>query len=286
MSFSQQLLNAALKGEMPYGRTRLMQIGLSEEMTGTILKHIKENAAFEKTGQNKLISFNFEKWTSPEAMEAKAALGDAIMLHTRKTIHQTHTGQLPLAFQNPVGRLLLQFKNFTLGSYETQLLSNLQAADARMMASFGINLFFGGLAYAGIVGLKHGHDKEKLAEMLEFNELIKGAFFRSGFATHFPYLMDSIINLTGGTPMFVQGNPTGLHTNLFDVTATPVGSIVDGFFGSVRGLIGAAFREDYQYSQKDYKNVMKLLPLQNSFITTQLHQKVLQTFPESSTVED
>lgn len=286
MLFTQEMMNGALKGRIPYTETRLFQIGLDKEAASSIMRNMKEFASYEKVGGNKLLSFNFEKWTSAEAMEAKAALSEAIYLHTRKVIHQTHSGQLPRILQNPVGRMLFQFRNFTIGSYETQLLSNLQAMDKRAMASFSMNTFFGGLSYMAIVALKHGHDPDKMKELLSADELVKGAFYRSGYASHFPMFMDTIIHTFGGTPLFAHGKPSGLQTSMLDFSASPVGSLVDGLFGMGKGIVAPLISEEYDFSQQDLRKFRKMIPYQNSMGFSYLYGKTAEAFPETSRDND
>tara|TARA_R110000787_G_scaffold65617_3_gene147727 strand:- start:87 stop:4487 length:4401 start_codon:yes stop_codon:yes gene_type:complete len=282
MLFAQEMLNGALAGKSSYSATRLMQIGLSPEMNATIFKHIKKHAKFEGTGNNKLNSFNFKDWVGAEGRDAAASLQEAIVLHTKKTIHQTHAGQLPRIMQNPIGRLLMQFRNFTIGSYETQLLSNLQAADGRAVASMTTNTFFGLLSYLAIINVKYAGNQEMLDKYLSPSELAKGAFFRSGYATHVPALLDTLFQVGGFQPQFSHGRSSGLATGFLSFDSTPVGSIINGITGTGSGVISAAFRDDYKYSQKDYRQARKVIPYQNAIGFGYLHGKLAEAFPEES----
>ena len=282
MLFSQEFLNATLKGVMPYSQTRLAQIGLSPEMTTTIMKHIKKHAKFEGKGNSKLQRFNFDDWAGAEGREAAAAMKEAIVLHTKKVIHQTHAGQLPRIMQNPIGRLLFQFRNFTIGSYETQLLSNLQAADARSLASFTTNTFFGLLSYLAIVNVKYGNQPKELEKYTEMSELVKGAFFRSGYATHLPMLIDTMAQFGGYQGVFSHGRSSGLSSGMFSLDGSPTGNIIDGLVGVGRGIIAPAFNEDYERSRQDYGHLRKVIPYQNSMYFSWLHDKIEEAFPEKS----
>ena len=282
MLFAQEMLNGALKGQSSYSATRLAQIGLSPEMTTTIFKYIKKHAKFEGKGNNKLHSFNFKDWAGAEGRDAAAAIQDAIVLHTKKTIHQTHVGQLPRIMQNPLGRLLMQFRNFTIGSYETQLLSNLQAADARAVTSMTTNTFFGLLSYIAIIHVKYGGNQEMLEKYLTPSELAKGAFFRSGYATHLPAVIDTMYQFAGEQAPFNHGRSSGLATGFLSFDSTPVGSLVDGVFGVGKGILASTFNDDYKYSEQDYRKIRKLIPYQNAIGFAYLHGKIGEAFPEKS----
>ncbi|MCP4126763.1 MAG: DUF3293 domain-containing protein [Gammaproteobacteria bacterium] len=282
MLFAQEFLNGALKGKLPYKPKRLLQIGLTEETAESIMKYMKLHAKYEGSGGNKLLTFNFKDWVGAEGREAAAAIQEAIVLHTRKTIHQTHAGQLPRILQNPLGRLLFQFRNFMLGSYETQLLSNLQAADARAMASFSTNTFFGLLSYLAITNAKFAGRPEELEKWLTAEAMAKGAFQRSGFATHVPALLDTIFQVGGHQGVFQSGRSSGLSAGFLSFDSTPVGSLVDGLTGTAQGIIAPMFSEDYQYSEKNFKKTRKVIPYQNAAGASYLLNRLEQAFPENS----
>ena len=283
MLFAQEMLNSALKGKSSYSTARLLQIGLTEETAESIFNQMRLHAKYEGSGGNKLLTFNFKDWvTTQEGREAAASIQEAIVLHTRKVIHQTHAGQLPRIMQNPIGRLLFQFRNFTIGSYETQLLSNLQAADARAMASFSINTFFGLVSYLAITNVKFAGRPEELEKYLTTEEMAKGAFQRSGFATHFPALIDTIFQVGGSDAVFASGRSSGLTSGILSFDSTPVGSLADGLTGTAQGILAPIFSGDYQYSQQNFKKSRKIIPYHNAAGASYLLHSLQQAFPENS----
>jgi hypothetical protein len=186
---------------------------------------LKKHSTYDGTGLNKLRLMNIDKWEGAEGQAAGHSLRNAIYLHTQKVIHQSHEGNIPHWAQNPIMRTLFQFRFFGMGSLETQLLANLQAADRRAVGSFMMNTFFGMISYMGIMANKYGHDPEKLAEYMTPKELAKGAIARSGWYANTGGVVDDLMTTAGFAPLNPYRRGRGVTTGL-GLDNTPVGQLL------------------------------------------------------------
>tara|TARA_R110002020_G_scaffold299772_2_gene515420 strand:+ start:3283 stop:8622 length:5340 start_codon:yes stop_codon:yes gene_type:complete len=264
--FVQHLLNSSLSGKAPYSVKRLYQIGLSESQADIIMGMLKKHSSYDGTGGNRLRLMNLKKWEGAEGQQAAQALQEAIYLHTQKVIHQSHTGNIPHWAQNPVMRTLFQFRFFGLGSLETQLLSNLQAADRRAAMSFTTNTFFGMLTYMSIMANKYGADEEKLKEVMTFEEIAKGSVWRSGWLANMGGLIDTLLPMFGADPLSPHSRTTNLTTSL-GLSGSPTGQMLENMFGGISAVTLSAADADVDFlTQKNmrrYSNLMvgRTLPL-------------------------
>ena len=98
--------------------------------------------------------------------------------------------------------------------------------------------------------------------------------------------MDTLFQVGGFQPQFSHGRSSGLATGFLSFDSTPVGSIIDGITGTGQGIISSAFRDDYEYSQKDYRQARKVIPYQNAIGFGYLHGKLAEALPETSKDND
>ena len=153
-----------------------------------------------------------------------------------------------------------------IGSYNSQFLANLQAADATTAAIWLTNMSFASLSYYTRTMVRYGNDKEKREKYLSIPEFIKGTIYASGFATYAPPVIDSILGtqLTPWDRQFSHVRTSGLGMDVISGTPT---------MGTLRN-IGAAglsishtlpWREE-KFSERDLNNIRKLLPLNNTLL--------------------
>ena len=264
--FVQHLLDSAIAGKPAYTLRRLQQIGLTQADADLIMSLMKKHSTYDGAGSQKLRLLNLEKWTGEQGQHAAMKLEEAIYLHTQKTIHQSHTGNIPHWAQNPLMRTIFQFRFFGMGSLETQLLSNLQAGDRRMAMSFATNTFFALISYMAIMTNKYGADKEKLAEVMATEELLKGMVYRSGYFANLGGLIDTLLPMGGLDPLSPHSRSTNLTTS-WGLGGSPVGQILDNAFGALSAVTTSMIDEDTDfYTSKNMRNFTgmawgKTLPL-------------------------
>lgn len=278
--FVQHLLNSSLSGRAPYTLKRLFALGLTEAESTSILKMLKKHATYESDGLHKVHLLNWNKWKGAEGQHAALKLQEAIYLHTQKVIHQSHTGNIPHWAQNPMMRTLFQFRFFGMGSLETQLLANLHAADRRSVVSFVTNTFFALLSYMAIMGNKYGADKEKMKEVMSTEELAKGMIWRSGWFANMGGFVDTLLPLVGLDPMSPHSRTSSLTTS-WGLSGTPVGSILDNFYGLAKGAGTAAFSKDEDFwNRKNMRHASGMMIGRTLPLIATTERALLQSIPE------
>ena len=266
-SFAQQNYIDAIKGTSSYSVTRRKQYGWNDATTEQILKMFKTHGKVDKNG--KLISANFDKWTDTDAVLKYAK---AQVFHANRTIHQVMTGQIPKFAHGALGQVLTQFMRFPMTAVDSQVMTALQERDKRAAFVWLSNLLGGALSYITYIHHRYGGDKEKLEKYLTTEEIAKGAFYRSGFSTIMPMIIDTARDFSGLNPMFSHGRAVGLATDVWG--GSPVGGLLKSVQGAGRGVIASMFNSEYEFSETDWRHVRNLIPLQNSMYLHRILSKV------------
>lgn len=263
--------------------TRMKSLGLDEDMSQRVFDQIRKNAVtrdsvFSKT--RKLKAINLDNWDDVEAADAFAF---AISRWARQSIQQNDVGNLNVHMTGIMGKILTQFRAFTLVSYAKQLLFNIRRRDFASFQAMAYSSLFAGAAYTlqthvNAIGRK---DREEfLEERLSAAEIGKAAFARSTWAAILPGMTDTFMRTIGEDQMFGYTRSTGLASNF--LSGNPTVDFLDKSYNVVSGGFRAALNEEYQWSQGQQRALNSLLPYNNAIGIKNVLNKMLMDLPDKA----
>jgi len=166
---------------------------------------------------------------------------------------------------SPLGKMLFQFRTFTLGAWSKQTLSSWHMADAEAVTGLLFSSVLGALAYATQTALNGlglpGKDWEKLAkDKLSEKQILAAGFQRAGASSIIPSIIDTALGLGGQTPVF---NTRSTQQPSGGLLQNPTFGLYDSLYGTVRKANKAAFGDD-EWTSADYRTASRALnPLHN-----------------------
>tara|TARA_S200002703_G_scaffold27105_2_gene23229 strand:+ start:34 stop:3264 length:3231 start_codon:yes stop_codon:yes gene_type:complete len=266
-------------------RKRLAGLGLDEAMAERVYEQIRKNAVRQPSSmfkRKKVRAINLGAWDDGEARDAFLI---AISRWTRRSIQQNDVGNLNLYMTSTMGQILTQFRTFMLVSYAKQTLHNIKAKDFRALSAMLHSVAFAGLAYTAQtqVNAQFRDDKEEfLKERLSAEAVAKASFQRSSWASLFPALVDTGAMFYADDPVFAYRS-TGLDTNL--IGGVPSVQLISKGLGSAQAASRALLNPDKQFSQGQQRALNTLVPFQNAIGIKNALNKLVDTRPETATVE-
>ena len=107
--------------------------------------------------------------------------------------------------------------------------------------------------------------KEALSNVMPQVEVrsrrVGGATFqRNTYSTLLPAFIDTAAYLSGVDP-FLNYRSSGLETNIW--TGNPTISLIEKTTGAIRSTGKAIIDDEYDFSKKDAKNILRIMPYQN-----------------------
>jgi hypothetical protein len=261
-TFKDQIINAALTGELAFSEIYSAQMGLETDMVWRIAQMMKQHSELvDVEGGVKIGMLNTHLWGDLEAVEGmRWGMG----LHVKRVVHQAQKGQYNNKFQGQIGRIFWQFRTFMLSAIEGQLLSGVQGmahGDKKAAIAMLTNSLFGGLSYVASVYSRYGLDEEKRKEYLALNEIAKGMLFRSGWFTMGAPIIDTTMKFTGHNPIFSHGRSSGMTSDF--LMGSPAMAVSNATAGAVKSLIAPVLNPEYKFSQADWRHWKTIAPLHN-----------------------
>lgn len=280
----QKLTNMAFDGVRSGNMTksmarRMASIGLDNpDLQQRIFNEIRQHARVEQglLGKN-LRKINLDGWDDQEAASKFIA---AIDRWSRRTIQVPDIGNLHPLMTTELGKVLTQFRTFTLAAWEKQLLHKVQMHDVQAFSAAMWSMLFAGLAYTSqtyLLSIGRDDRDEYLERMLSDEAIAKAAFQRSPWSTFIPPATDTIWGATGGTPVFDARN-TGLSTDV--IFGNPTTSLLQNALYQTPRSIGLAVRGEEEFTQSDARAVARMLPFQRSYGVHNVLNALIGTFPE------
>ena len=268
---------AALDGD-GLSAKRMRLLGLDQEMQTRVLKEIASHDE-HVMGENgrKIRLLGLEKWDP----QVRSAFEFAVNTWTRRIIQQNDLGQMHAMIASPLGKLLFQFRNFTLGAWSKQTMSSLHMADPEAAFSFMGSMVFGSMAYATQSALNglglQGEEAQKWSEdRLSVHKIAAAAFQRAGASSLMPGACDFGAGLLGLDPFFdtrsTQQPTQGWSSN-------PTTGLIDSIYKGVRGVNQSVLGGD-DYSSQDFRNLSRAVNVLHNYpIMLQTINAASQSFP-------
>jgi len=261
----QRWTNDAAKGVFP-DAFRAAEMGMTVEEAKAITLAMQKHATIAPSALGRRVQkLNLDKWMQEDAATASKFV-TALDKWSRRVVQQNDVGQYANWMTSDFGRVLIQFRSFTVAAYEKQLLRNTMAVqharDWDSFSAFIYPLFTGAMAYVAMthtqsIGRK---DREKfLKQRLSNANIATAAFQRGAWSSIIPMSIDTITGSAGFDPLF-SARSSGLESD--PLFGNPTADLLINGRKAFAGLT-APFRNDYDYSQDDMRNLRKLLPFQN-----------------------
>lgn len=126
---AQMSMNEILSGKISERKAAFL--GISPD----VMAEIKNQFAVHGETQDTIHLAHTEDWDqTPQGQNALRAFRNAVIKDTNRTIVRPGYGDEPLMMHGPTGRLLLQFKSFTMASHAKVLVAGLQESKARFVS--------------------------------------------------------------------------------------------------------------------------------------------------------
>lgn len=255
-----------------FDRLQLKSLGLDDKTLDLVLDRVKAYATVRKgeTG-GKLAALNLDRWTkTPNDLKARDALVMALGRFGRRMVQENDPGLMAKWMSKPTARLLLQFRAFTIGAYEKQLLHNVnvfrQGEHRRAITYFAASAFSAALVYVAQSYARSltQTDPEGYRERALQPDRILGAMIsRSSWSSVLPDAADPLISLATGSPLFNGYRSSGLQTGVINAGSVPAIDLANSVYGVIHDGLSSA-RDDRELSQREFRNGWSTLPFQNS----------------------
>ena len=262
---------------------RMKSLGLDEDMSQRVFDQIRKNAVtresvFSKT--RKLKAINLDNWDDVEAADAFAF---AISRWARQSIQQNDVGNLNIHMTSVVGKIITQFRAFTLVAHAKQFLFGVRRRDFASFQAMSYSSLFAGAAYTlqtHINSLGRSDREKFLEERLSASEIGKAAFARSTWAAILPGMTDTFLKTIGEDQMFGYTRSTGLASNFFN--GIPTVDFINKASNVVSGGFRAALNEEYQWSQGQQRALNSLAPYNNAIGIKNILNKMMMDLPDKA----
>lgn len=259
---------------------RLNWAGIGEDNIDGIFARLKE---FTELGENgRVLGIRWEDWqrADPESFDA---FNLAVFRESRKAIQQPTIGETAPWMHTQIGKILTQFRSFTLVAWAKQGIHNLHYADASTATAWSLSMMLAGAAYAAQNSINFAHDDEQRAKRLKPEEIAKAAFQRAGFSSLTPAAWDTIMQFTRGEPTFAYGRTTGLGTG-FIVGNPTMDLVTSKGLGTLQNVTRSLFDDEHMWTRKDVKNGLGLF-LPNYLGVRNFVDAASQEFPARNFLE-
>lgn len=256
----QRFANIALSEGAGLSKRRLLSLGLDDEMAGRIAGQLRDKAAWidgSVTGR-KIAALKLETWDDQEAANA---LVTATQRWVRRAIQKPDPGDLNKLLTSEVGKIVFQFRNFTMVAWSKQLLHGVRMQDAATVQSFLGTTFFGGLAYVSMVAAQSvgkPDAREFLEERLTLENIAASSFYRAGWMSLFPGMIDTAMDVTGHDPLFAYARTTGLATSF---VGNPTLDLLDTAYAATKPVLSGDEMEAH-----DWRRIARLAAFQNTLV--------------------
>jgi hypothetical protein len=225
-----------------------------EDNIDGIFKQLKAHTELGENGR--VLGIKWEEWqrADPESFDA---FNLAVFRETRTAIQAPTIGETSPWMHTQIGKILTQFRSFTLVAWAKQGMHNIHYGDASTAAAWSLSMLFAGAAYAAQNALNYAHDDVQRAKRLKIEEIAKAAFQRAGFSSLAPGAIDTVLQYTRGEPMFAYGRTTGLGTG-FIVGNPTVDLVSSKMLGTLQNASRSVFDDEHLWTRKDVKNGLGL----------------------------
>lgn len=264
-------------GSMALNAKRMRVLGLTEAEQKAVAGQIKAHRGpvrDEETGITRTL-LNLDKW---DDAGARHAFEYAVHTWSRKMVQENDVGQMTTVLGSTMGKLLFQFRMFTVAGYSKNTLHSLHMRDQESVMNILASSTLGGLAYAAqsYLQAQGRSDREAFLEKkLGWKGLASGAVGRAGWSSLLPLGADLGTYALGMDPFFdtrVTGSPSQ------GLMQFPTASLFDSAVKATRGAAKVARGEPL--SQSTVRTSLGLFPFSNALPVVVMANALMRNLPE------
>lgn len=260
---------------------RLAWMGMDEGQAKEVFDALKKYAT-PKDGQfSKTFKLDVEKWVK-ESPETHSRFMTAIHRETRRVIQENDLPSMVPIMGTTLGQTMFQFMNYTMHGWNKQLMHSLNHKDSVAAMTLSHGLMLAALTYWGRTMTeslgKSGEEKQKfLEDRLNGKQWLSNTVGRVSQASLLPNLFDTV----SPVPLF---NGMRTTSDVSSLASNPTLSAVNTLI-SMKKIARNAASSEYQTTERDVKQWLKLAPLNNTLGISNFYNMMASDFPTSETQE-
>lgn len=260
---------------------RLNSLGLKDADIDAIFKELGTHTEFGMG--NKVHNLNLDKWDPAVVDNMMTAMNK----WTSQVIQRNDATAMSRWMEDPVAKIMFQFRSFVLGAYTKQLQFGLNHFDIRQLMTWTMQVAMGGataylMKYPIYAAMTDNKQKKAYWDAnLSPERLAVTALGRTGFVSFMPDVVDSMAVGADLDPIFAH-RASGLGTsglNLSMAIDTPAG-IANSF------LEAAEWAATGKISQKEFKEITRALPWNNYLPWAIIMQGMISDMPAKPKPKD
>jgi len=257
----------------------LRSLGLSDEQLESLFAHLADPSKVQFGKKGRVHVFKEDQW-DPDVWN-----GFAMALHrlTTTVIQEgTYGGTMPF-MHKAIGKLLFQFRSFAMNGIYKQTMRGVAIRDQVQWLTVAYGFTFGMLSY-----IAQTYDNYRGTDTYEARmspqKIVEGAINRMGQASMLPAMVGWISGLyMGKEPLFNYARSSGLGSDI--VQSIPSVHLLDDMYNGGLGSLNALLRDDYDFTKKEYRALLGLMPLASIPVLKHFFQYAGEDLP-SKNVQD
>ena len=245
---------------------KYLQLGLDQSMINRIRNVLKDADSgikiIEVKGIGKVVdagSLNVALSKSAD-QEAVSKLLMAIQKNVESSIQRTYTSDIPTFMSTDIGKLMGQFRTYSLTAYNVQFspqVQRIRSGDFKVFNQWANTFFLASANYTLWTYLRNIGDKEKLEKYLTPAQILKGGLVQMGAANIIPAFIDMFASFVGD-PIFINSRQSKLPSSL--LTGNPSTTWLDKLKRGSEGILQGLLWDDKDVSKSNIKDITSTLP--------------------------
>jgi hypothetical protein len=293
LALHQRMIGDALNGGINMNEFKTRSMGLSDNDVAIIEAQLRRHASMNPDGT---YSANFDRWDA-SAMPQASKMQGAIRLVSTRVIQRGDVTQLPIWFQHPIGRLMLQLKTYAYQATINKLAYNIAGIANRDIESANELIFSSVFAALGYVGATHirafGKTEQEKTDYLDKNlttdRILKASFSRAAYSGIVPTAVDMTLQGLGENEMFSYAKNSARTNNIF--TGNPTYTWASGAGKALSSGVLHWLNPNQDLTKQDMRNIAdgmwlpKGVGIKNYFerMISDLPDKTVNVFPNEDT---
>lgn len=273
----QTFLDSARTGKAhTLGKARLAEIGVDDALMASIKREMMKPGGASWDAAGRIKKLNIDQWDH----ETRIRFGVALRRWGGYIIQENNFGSLPGWASTTGGKLVAQFRSFSVAAWAKQTHHMVKYHDFRSFMDFTTTTMAGYLSYlayvqASSVGRKDAQEYRE--RMLTDEKVYAQAFARGAAASILPGVIDTGLDAAGFKGVFDNRN-SGLSSNI--LTGNPTYDLaVNKLYGAMKGAIRSSKKGEVD--DETARNFFSLLPFQNMFGLKSLINNIVSDLPHN-----
>ena len=257
---------------------RYRQLGWTKNEFNRIAKEINKHSKYK---DGNLEQMNLDDW-NPEA-RANYVIGLSRWID--RVVQRNDVGMMAKWFTTDFGRMLTQFRQFSLGAYEKQLMNGAYTlAETRgkdfttysrfIASSISASTFYATKTYINSFG--RGDRDKFLRERLSTGNLAKIGFLNSSWSTLIPPVTATAYSLFSEDDLYGYGRNTSLSSSIID--GIPSVDLVNNVINSFRTGARMAYDPAFEPSKRDISKGLSIVAFQNLLIIKNINNMIVEQY--------